>query len=175
MGFALYHYNQNGTLIKEVVPPGGEYPLAAAVSPDDTKVAYNWDIPTVGSGGDLGRADRVQRDHGRGAAADYPDGTRTEDGSWLSDSSTVILGTDKTSGSGTYTTVVDYQTPGAAAQEWFAPADPLGANRGTGFGSATRRSTQTSRWSIRPGITWRWSRSPATATTPHRPSCRSTR
>ena len=76
MGFALYHYNQNGTLIKEVVPPGGQYPLAAAVSPDDTKVVYNWDIPGVGSGGYLGGETGSSVITASGAAAGYPDGTR---------------------------------------------------------------------------------------------------
>jgi hypothetical protein len=135
-GFALYHLNQNGTLIKEVVPPGGEYALAAAVAPDDSKVAYNWDIPAVGSGGTLGGQTGSSVITTAGAASSYPDGTRTVDGSWLSDSSTVILGTGQTGATGTYTTDVDYQAAGQPAVTWFDPSDPLGANRGTGFGSS---------------------------------------
>jgi hypothetical protein len=139
-GFALYHLNQNGTLIKEVVPPGGEYALAAAVAPDDSKVAYNWDIPAVGSGGALGGQTGSSVITAAGAASSYPDGTRTEDGSWLSDSSTVILGTDQTGGTGTSTTDVDYQAPGQSPVTWFDPTDPLGASRG--FSSETFFSNQ---------------------------------
>ena len=174
MGFALYHYNQNGTLIKEVVPPGGEYPLAAAVSPDDTKVAYNWDIPAVGSGGDLGGADRVKRDHGERGRRRLPrrDAGR---GRQLAERQ---LDRDLRHRQDLRQRHVDHGRRLPDARRGDAGVvrarGPARRARGTGCGRQRDLLPPTSRWSIRPGIIWRSSRSPATQRRRNDSSCRST-
>jgi hypothetical protein len=122
MGYALYHYDQNGTLIKEVVPSTGAYPLAEAVSPDDSKVAYNYDTVAL-DGSYLGGEPTATIQPADGSAGNYPQNDRNWDGSWLN-SGTLILETNKTDSAGDAAAGINYQLPPAASTFWFAPTNP---------------------------------------------------
>jgi hypothetical protein len=112
------HHRQNGAVLAHFVPHSGGYPLAAAVSPDGTKIAYNFSeithctiytydcgyypqpgaaVATIDGSGDPGS---IQQD--------------IQDGQWIDDTTLVLQRTSS---------YVDYEVVGQAAANWFVPSD----------------------------------------------------
>lgn len=117
-GGEIVHLGQNGAVLAHFVPHSGGYPLAAAVSPDGTKIAYNFSEIThctvyIYSCGYYPQP---------GAAVTSIDGSSDpgavqqdiQDGEWI-DNTTLVL--QRTA------SYVDYEVVGQPAAHWFVPAD----------------------------------------------------
>jgi hypothetical protein len=117
-GGELVHLRQNGAVLAHFVPRSGGYPLAAAVSPDGTKIAYNFSEITHCTvyAYDCGYYPQP------GAAVTSIDGSSDpgavqqdiQDGAWI-DNTTLVLQLTAS--------YVDYEVLGQAAAHWFVPAD----------------------------------------------------
>jgi hypothetical protein len=116
-GGTIVHVAQNGTVIGSFAPDTRAYPLAAAVSPDATKVAYNYSeltsctIPPYSCG--------VQPQPGSdvtpaGGGASNPASIQEgeQDGQWIGNTA-LVLQNDSS--------YIDYEAIGSAAQHWWAP------------------------------------------------------
>jgi hypothetical protein len=116
-GGAIVHLAQNGTVIGGFAPDTGAYPLAAAVSPDATALAYNYSelttctIPPFSCG--------VQPQPGSdvtpaGGEASNPASIQEgeQDGQWIGNTA-LVLQNDSS--------YIDYEAIGSAAQHWWAP------------------------------------------------------
>jgi hypothetical protein len=117
-GGELWHLRQNGTPIDHFIPDTGGYPLAAAISPDGTKIAYNFSEITqctiyaysCGYFPQPGAA--VTSATGRGADPGAIQES-VQDGDWIGNSALVLQSASSN---------VDYEVLGQAARPWFAPA-----------------------------------------------------
>jgi hypothetical protein len=116
-GGELIHMRQNGVVLSHFVPDTGGYPLAAAVSPDGAKIAYNFSSITqcvvynysCGYYPEPGSA--VTSASGRGSDPGAIQ-SNEQDGQWI-DNSTLVLQND--------TSYVDYEVLGQTVQHWFVP------------------------------------------------------
>jgi hypothetical protein len=116
-GGTIVHLAQNGTVIDSFAPDTGAYPLAAAVSPDATTVAYNYSelttctIPPFSCGVQPQPGSDVTPAGGQASnPASIQEGE--QDGQWIGNTALVLQ--DDSS-------YIDYQAIGGAAQHWWAP------------------------------------------------------
>jgi hypothetical protein len=117
-GGEIVHLAQNGAVLARFVPHSGGYPLAAAVSPDGAKIAYNFSEITHCTVYAYSCGYYPQP----GAAVTSIDGSTDpgavqqdiQDGEWL-DNTTLVLQLTAS--------YIDYEVLGQAATHWFVPAD----------------------------------------------------
>jgi hypothetical protein len=129
-GGQLVRMSENGTVLSQFEPATRAYPLAAAVSPNGRRVAYNYSEITQCTTYDYYNCGYYPSP---GAAIENADGSGSTvltnsaqpllDGEWI-DSSTLVLATNSS--------YVDYDVDGQGAQNWFVPGDSFDP-----FGSGT--------------------------------------